>query len=244
MSQVPDSSEATVRIPVRIEKGRITYLYSRKRLPLRDGAVGELVLPAQAVLDRDWLSPLKAERPVEIVPAGESLLLAMRLRKIPAVYHGQLFLPNSDRLRNHFQQPEDLHTTELPLDHFDTGVLKPLTWGDDAFVEVKLVEPLSLVLRGTKSAILRGGECRIPVLDRQATSLNHAYTVISEVFEPERRSHTGNVFDRVRYFEGTYWRRLDDLRADREAEYEKHLIAEATKRRRRVAPAQGTLDFK
>ena len=68
-------------------------------MPLRDGAIGELVLPAQAVQDKDWLTPLRAERAVEIVPAGSTLLLAMRLSKAPEALHGRFLRPDADRLR-------------------------------------------------------------------------------------------------------------------------------------------------
>jgi hypothetical protein len=37
----------------------------------------------------------------------------------------------------------------------------------------------------------------IPALEKSAESLNHAFTLISEVFETKRRSHSGNVFERV-----------------------------------------------
>ena len=69
-----------------------------------------------------------------------------------------------------------------------------------------------LGLRGTKPALLRQVECHIPHLDLAVNSLNQAYTRISEVFEPHRRSHTGNVFERCAYFDKINAYSLNDER--------------------------------
>jgi len=84
---------------------------------------------------------------------------------------------------------------------------------DGAFVEVELQEDLTILLRGTKPPILSSCPCYIPRLDIQARSLNHAYSLISERYEPHRASHTGNVFQKVfrRSADGT-WEPLEALR--------------------------------
>jgi len=63
-------------------------------------------------------------------------------------------------------------------------------------IPILLLEPLRLLLRGTKKAVLRGGKCRIPVREGAARSINHAYTLASTYYEPERMSHSGNMFRR------------------------------------------------
>ncbi|KAA0895465.1 hypothetical protein [Oryzomonas rubra] len=65
------------------------------------------------------------------------------------------------------------------------------------FVQFALETELFLILRPGKNAVLTGCNCSIPALGDNAASVNEAYTKISTVFEPKRRSHTGNVFQCV-----------------------------------------------
>ena len=81
------------------------------------------------------------------------------------------------------------------------------------FVEVLLQEDLYIRIRGDQKAKLEKCKCLIPALKREATSINHAFTLVSEAYETERLSHTGNVFDRAyTCVDPGGWRTLDDLR--------------------------------
>lgn len=91
-----------------------------------------------------------------------------------------------------------------------------------SFVEIITDGELRLDLRGTKRATLASCRCKIPALNKTADSVNEAYKIVSEAFEPERRSHAGNVFLKVFYHCGDhdgkpYWAPLDDLRMQKEA---------------------------
>lgn len=80
-------------------------------------------------------------------------------------------------------------------------------------VEVRLLGDLLLRIRGDQEAKLEPCTCLISALEREATSLNHAFTLISEAYETERLSHTGNVFERAYTPVGpTRWQTLDELR--------------------------------
>ena len=57
------------------------------------------------------------------------------------------------------------------------------------FVPAILLEPLDLILRGTKKAVLEGGACLLPSLEASATSLNHAYSMASAKYEPPPIPH-------------------------------------------------------
>lgn len=46
----------------------------------------------------------------------------------------------------------------------------------------------------------------------QAESLNHAFTLLSEEFEPWRKAHTGSIYQRVFYKDGELWYPLSTLR--------------------------------
>ncbi|MDP2958677.1 MAG: hypothetical protein Q8N53_19790 [Longimicrobiales bacterium] len=96
-------------------------------------------------------------------------------------------------------------------------------------VRVVLEEDLFLTVRATKRASLRPCPVEIPALERTASSLNEAYSIISREFEPWRRSVAGNVFWKVHYLaervDGTdHWRTLERLRFQRECEFERQLF--------------------
>lgn len=84
--------------------------------------------------------------------------------------------------------------------------------GGFLLAEVKLKEVLRMKTRGTKSPILEPCSCYIPVLDQEAQSLNHAFTLISTEFETKRISHSGNVFQRGFVKKEDKWLSLDNLR--------------------------------
>ncbi|RPI26707.1 MAG: hypothetical protein EHM61_10970 [Acidobacteria bacterium] len=71
-------------------------------------------------------------------------------------------------------------------------------------------------------------DCRSKVisLKREARSINHAFTLLSQEFETHRISHTANVFERVFYWEESdqKWRCLDELRAQAEARFESEVL--------------------
>lgn len=81
------------------------------------------------------------------------------------------------------------------------------------FIEVKLDADLWLLVRGDREARLSTSPCTIPSLKKEAKSLNHAFTLISEAYETKRRSHSGNVFERA-YAQDELgnWQSLDELR--------------------------------
>lgn len=88
-----------------------------------------------------------------------------------------------------------------------------------------LREPLSIRWRGSKLGSLEPAKCEIPVLPRKrAESVNHAYRLVSEAFEPHRRSHTANVFQEVFYQAGSRWLPLEVLRRNAESDLESSLV--------------------
>jgi hypothetical protein len=63
--------------------------------------------------------------------------------------------------------------------------------------------------------------------EKTAISLNHAFTMLSEMYETHRLSHTGNVYNRVFYQEANgYWYPLADLREGVLANAEHQLLVE------------------
>ncbi len=93
--------------------------------------------------------------------------------------------------------------------------------------EIILEEPLELTFRGTKKPVLKDCRCTLPSLKAKARSLNEAYTKLSEKFEPHRRGHGGNVFQKVLYLPpGQHnWQPLDELRLAKQIEFQKKLFS-------------------
>ena len=185
---------------------------------LRAGARVEIRVPAFYFLDPAEARPYVANRSVEFLPAGTRLY---------AVVKG---LPERDGFASpsSFEQPlsaiqlQDRDYVKSELERmrrtgFAAGV-EP--HNPDGAVEVNLHAPLRLTLRGDKKPTLEGCHCDIPYLsysqdrpDGEAHSLNHAFTRISEYFETERISHTGNAFTRFFYEQEGRFERLDRLAA-------------------------------
>jgi len=130
---------------------------------LQEGVIGEVVLPEYAVLNRDALQLWQAEQVIKLFDVSARLFLGMKLERVP------------QRLGRELINPPVLSEAQ--------GM---------KLVEVILTEPLRLVLRRTKRAMLSGGNCRVFRMKIDAKSLNHAYTLASMRYEPDRISHTGS----------------------------------------------------
>lgn len=182
----------TIRIPVTFKKGQITLLDGQPLPKICEGSVGELLLDERAVEDAKLAKKLQAPATVPMLDAGQSVFFLLMANQIPLELWS-----DAEQKKNFVDGPEG------------------------PCVEVRLEEPLRLCLRGTKTPSLHSCKCKIPCLeDKEAVSLNHAYTLISTYFETKRISHAGNVF-RLGYWRDTKtgkWIRLDELRLVREAE--------------------------
>lgn len=162
----------TAIIPVRFVDGTFVNLITKEPLKeLRNNSTFDLVVDAYEIADPALLSLLNDEREVDLLPAGEILLANISDKSVP------------DHLSKFTSRPDGLFRSVGGL-----------------FVEIHLETQLGMLLRGTKTPALSDCRCFIPALNETAASINHAYTLISTAFEPDRRSHTGNVFDKVFYF--------------------------------------------
>ena len=86
---------------------------------------------------------------------------------------------------------------------------------------------LFLKLTGLERCELHGSTVLMPEGFSQptATSLNHAFTLLSQAHEKHRISNTGNVYTRVFYEDrDKRWYPLDDLRMGVQAAGERHLL--------------------
>lgn len=187
--------ERTVTLPVRIIEGRPQPFYGPTWPPLREGFVGDLVLPACAFVHPEDGTLLSAPLGIELLQEGSRLLAVVSDQAV-----GDGIIEASEQF-----------WTTAP---------------HGRFVPFDLLESLRIKLRGTKRARLEPCRCYVPSLQRTYASLNETYTRISERHEPHRRSHTGNVFDKVLHLhEGSkqreIWCPIDELRVSLEMTLER-----------------------
>ncbi len=174
----PDPMARTVIVPARVtDKGTMVFFYGGALPTLRPGTICEINVPAYAVEDWRTLAMLEHTQTETLLETGQSVLV---LVKVDDTSPSKL----TEQMSDHLLIPPDwmLSWTQIVHAHF---------------VRVILREPLRLRLRATKQAELLACKCHVPALSEDADSINHAYTLISQVSEKHRRSHTGNVFDRV-----------------------------------------------
>jgi hypothetical protein len=188
-----DRYARSVQSPFKVVKGRLMYFYGGDLPKLAEGTIGDLLVPEFAFVNPHDRLRYEQQGREKLLSEGTKLMVRMRQGK-----------PDKERTgwRSNLNIPSP---------------------SEGVFVEVFLKEDLFLLLRGTKPARLDGVECVIPALDTMATSLNHAYRLISEVFEPARKSHSGNVFEEAFVANGARWVELDALRSAIEAKHEHRL---------------------
>ena len=195
--------EKTVRIPVRIRThGRIDYFYGGSLPKMREGTIGDLLVPERSITEKREVCRLQQEKVVQFLPSGSVVKFAVNGSHAPA------------DLKQHL---EDVATLGMKKAHAVSVILDEVA--------------LALRLRGTKLATLERVTCWIPSLEIRAQSLNHAYRLISEQFEPRRISHTGNVFELGYCKPFDRWVSLDALRKTVAARFEEQLIRTAAQMR-------------
>jgi hypothetical protein len=154
-----------------------------------EGTIGELRVDVTALTDSRDAERFSKEKTIAFLEKGTLLLACMTLKQ--------------ERPKEAYDFPQE----KRPLD--DQGY-------SHYFIPFILEEPLELRLRGTKPAQLMGCKCSIAALGPEfiADSVNQAYTRISEKYEPWRKSHTGDVFQKVYLAEPKkgFLIPLDDLR--------------------------------
>lgn len=180
---IPDKFSATARLLVKITNGVCTLPDGAPLPELKPGTTAELVISPWNVVDDDVRASLLKEHRVEFLPAKTSVWARVKADEIP----------------------RDLATYRA----------QKCAWPKNhgCFVEIRLVSPARLVVRGDGRAVLDDCACIIPALpDQDCSSINEAYTRVSVAFEPSRRSHTGNIFNCVFYEAGQTLHSLRMLR--------------------------------
>jgi hypothetical protein len=178
-------NKKNLRIGVRFNGDEFVLLNGSPLPKLRTNAVGELVLQPDVIEDWADRERLTRDDVVRMLERGSRIFLGVSPHLVGD--------PSAEGL---LREPEQMK-------------LKTEYW----IVEVRLEQDLRIRIRGDQEARLEKCKCLIPALKREASSVNHAFTLASEAYETERLSHTGNVFERAyTQVEPAGWRTLDEIR--------------------------------
>lgn len=176
-----DSLEKTISIPVKVINGKIEYFYEGELPELKDGVIGDLILPSYSVKDENFLNTINCEEVVPFIEKNSKLYVYINIE-------------DKSKLSNELLKYIIKSKGEL-------------------FIEIELLDELQIKLRGSKKPNLMSCKCKIEALDNiEAISLNQAYSLISEKYEIQRKSHTGNVFDKIYIKEKYGFIKLENLR--------------------------------
>ena len=156
----------------------------------------------------------------EITIAEYSVMDKRKLKLISQEFEKD-FLPEKTHLYAKFSKKSNNQSGLLKK-------IQTIDYQEGLFAEIVLTEPLRIKYRGTKKPELLDCKCKIPLLpDIEATSLNHAYTMVSEKIETHRKTHTGNIYTGIFFLSHQdTWRPLDDLRSSfyRDVEYQLSIL--------------------
>ena len=205
----------TLRIPVKLVDGQWEYFYGGS-LPINNGTIANLLVEKSNIQNdlegKKFTDYLTRKSEYKILDEGTPLLIALTI--------------DQKTLDNDFEKyfvKIDYNQLGLPYYHITRS---PQT----KFVQVTIGKPtgrqleshplfndggLWLCLQGTQPKGVITSSIMVPSLgaNKLCDSLNHAFTCLSEKFEPWRKSHTGNIYDRGgasaavihRYFQGRAW---------------------------------------
>lgn len=213
-----------VTIPVKRVGDRWEFFYGGD-VPVADGSVGMLTVPASRVPDKELLARLKQPGSVKVLPEGTPLLVAL---SVNGDGHGRALL---DEVWHH------VNLSDLPA---STTWMEMVRLGPPrrGFTRLKLSDDaedhdtggLWLKAKGLDKTELVSSTILMPdgFDEPTAISLNHAFTLLSERYETQRISHTGSAYSRVFYQEADgRWYPLADLREGVLASVERRFIADA-----------------
>jgi len=194
-----------IRIPVRYIDGHWELAYGGA-IKARNGCGAELLIARANIEDAALLDALTKKYWVRILDEGTELRLALTIRtKLDSNLSALL-------ARDTQVRPESRGRLSVES-RFVAVKLGPATKAQMKREEKK--GGLWLALEGVEPRALESSQVLLPAalnLD-PAISVNHAFTKLSELFEPWRLSHTGSIYERVFYKEGDgFWYPLNDLR--------------------------------
>lgn len=201
-----------LRLPMRFIDGAWELEFGGQ-VPVAHETKAEMLVDVRSITDQNFRRRMLAQSAIRILEPGKPLRAYLATKDLSNVPKDK-----ADRLI-HWDDAKD----DIALGAIDYASSHGLS-----FIDVKIGPPtdkqsrsleykdggLWLIVQGFTPSELRSSTIELPgIFDEPAISLNHAFTMLSEVFEPWRMSHTGNVYERFLYQESNgKWYPLEWLR--------------------------------
>lgn len=203
----------SIRVPVKFVDGHWEYFYGGN-IPAKNGAIGDLVLNEGAIDDKDFLKSLNRKSRHKILDEGANLLVALTIRPETVL---------DKNLKKHLYKQNDpekilgplCFNKQCPAGTQFIEIILDKTINENKELPSKSEGGLWLNIQGLQSKGIVTSNIDLPngLTGEPVISLNHAFTILSEHYEPWRKSHTGNIYERVFYQEKNgKWYQLEILR--------------------------------
>jgi hypothetical protein len=213
-----------LRIPVKFVDGIWECSYGGV-VPVLPDTPGELIIERTSIADKLFLEKMEAKSRHKVLDQGVKLLVSLRVKntsKIPKYKYRHL-VPY-DKVKETIGKKLiekfkflDFHFIPIYIDKPNADQARKLQTESSG---------LWLLTQGPEAIGLESTTIKLPkdVWKEPVASLNHAFTKLSEIYEPWRISHTGNIYTRILYMEkDKKWYPLDLLRNITLAEKEQEI---------------------
>ena len=185
-------TDKLLRVPIKYVDGRWECGYGGI-VPVEQDTVAELIVNDKAITDKDFLRRMRAPSHIKVLDEHVTLLAYLATKDQKGITEAQ----------RKYLIPWHVRSREIATDYIDNW-----STGGLSFVEVHIGQPtdqqtkkfdtsnggLWLLTEGPKAVGLQSTQICLPdaVSKDPVISLNHAFTKLSETYEPWRLSHTGN----------------------------------------------------
>ena len=214
-------SKAPVRIPIKFVQNQWEYFFGGG-VPVREGSLADLVVQRHCITDPSFLKALSKRTEHRMLEQGVALRVALSVRQaVPKELQACLiYMPAAELADEFFSTPRPSETRFVQIEVGPPSSREARKRGDErGGVWLKLE---GSVPKGVVSSTVALPQA---VTKEPLASLNHAFTRLSEVFEPWRTSHTGSVYTRILNQESDHkWYPLDRLRRVAEAKEEQSIL--------------------
>lgn len=190
-----------IRLPLHFIEGRWSLEFGGE-VPVKEGSRAELAIAESCISDPEFIARFRQKAHLPILPEGTTLWACLNVKGKPSLP------PGANAVLKRFEAVRHKLALDLPENRSSAPY---------SFVEVSFGPPNSrqlqlpalragglwLTIEGNEPVGLTSSSIHLPDFIGAETciSLNHAFTRLSEVFEPWRLAHTGSVYDRFLYQE-------------------------------------------
>lgn len=205
-----------VILPVRRVGDHWEFFYGGD-IPVHEGSLAELTLDASSISNPWFLKRVSQKLEIKVLPIGAPLLVALSDRSRGGARVG--LWPETPR--------GDIPTGTTRFEKIWIGPPKKT---QQALLQEDQTGGLWLRLKGLERTEIRSSTIVMPegFPATTASSLNHAFTLLSKEYETHRISNTGNVYKQCFYQDSdSKWYPLSDLRHGVQVKGERALLASA-----------------